>query len=211
MPAIDLLDDAVGIGGPDEGFRFSVVLAEVAVDRGLQVNKRVEHTALQAPAGKRGEEGLDRIGPGAGSGREMKHPARMPVEPGAHLGVLVDGVIVDDCVNQFAGRHGGFDPVQETDEFLVAMARHALADDRAVKHIERGKQRGCAVADVIMCHGPSAPLFERQARLSAVERLDLRFLVDRQHQAMRRRVEIEPDHVAQFGGKARARWNRLPL
>ena len=84
MPSIDVLDDTVGIGGPDEGFGFSVVLAEVAVDRGLQVNKRVEHTAFQAPAGKRGEEGLDRIGPGAGSRREMKHPARMPVEPGAH-------------------------------------------------------------------------------------------------------------------------------
>ena len=39
MPSIDLLDDAVGIGGPDEGFGFAVVCAEVAVDRGLQVDQ----------------------------------------------------------------------------------------------------------------------------------------------------------------------------
>src|SRR5215831_5349523 len=32
-----------------------------------------------------------------------------------------------------AGRHRGLDSVQETDEFLVAVARHATADYRAVK------------------------------------------------------------------------------
>ena len=37
MPAIDLFDDAIGIGGPDEGFGFAVVLAKVAIDRGLQI------------------------------------------------------------------------------------------------------------------------------------------------------------------------------
>jgi hypothetical protein len=37
MRSIDLLDDAVGVGGPDEGFGFAVVLAEVSVDGGLQV------------------------------------------------------------------------------------------------------------------------------------------------------------------------------
>jgi hypothetical protein len=58
--------------------------------------------------------------------------------------MLVDGVVVEDRVDQLAGRHRGLDPVQETDEFLVAMARHALADDRAVEDIECREQRGCA-------------------------------------------------------------------
>jgi len=39
MPTIDLLDDAVGIGGPNKGFGFAVVLAEIAVDRGLQLDE----------------------------------------------------------------------------------------------------------------------------------------------------------------------------
>jgi hypothetical protein len=34
MPSIDLLDDAIGIGGPDKGFGFAVVFAEVSVDGG---------------------------------------------------------------------------------------------------------------------------------------------------------------------------------
>ena len=52
MPTIDLLDDAVGIGGPNKGFGFAVVLAEIAVDRGLQVDERAEDAALQSPAGE---------------------------------------------------------------------------------------------------------------------------------------------------------------
>jgi hypothetical protein len=57
----------------------------------------------------------------------MERPARVPGEPRAHLGVLVSGIVVEDGVNELAGRHGGLDAVEETDEFLVAMTRHALA------------------------------------------------------------------------------------
>jgi hypothetical protein len=42
MPTIELFDDAVGIGGPDERFGFAVVLAEIAIDCRLEVNERVE-------------------------------------------------------------------------------------------------------------------------------------------------------------------------
>src|ERR1700756_2614352 len=109
MPAIDLFDDAVGNGGPDEGCGFAVVFAEVSVDRGLQVDQRAKDAALQQPAGERGKEGLDRIGPGAGSGCEMKHPARMAGEPSAHFGMLVDGIVVEDRMDEFAGRHRGLE------------------------------------------------------------------------------------------------------
>ena len=75
MPSIEFLNDMVGISGPNKGFGFAVVLAEVAVDRGLQVDERAKDAALQSLAGERGKEGLDGIGPGAGGGCEMKHPA----------------------------------------------------------------------------------------------------------------------------------------
>ena len=38
----------------------------------------------------------------------------------------------------------------------------------------------------------------RQAGLGAVERLDLALLVDRQDDGVGRRIDIEPDHVAQL-------------
>ena len=62
MPTIDLLDDVVGIGGPNKGFGFAVVLAEIAVDRGLQIDQRAKDAALQSPAGEGSKEGLHRIG-----------------------------------------------------------------------------------------------------------------------------------------------------
>ena len=54
------------------------------------------------------------------------------------------------------------------------------------------------MALVVVGHGAEPPLLHRQAGLCAVERLDLALLVDREHDGVRRRVEIEPDHVAQL-------------
>ena len=77
---------------------------------------------LQAAAGERGEEGLDRVEPGARGRREVEGPARMAGEPGADLGVLVGGVVVEDHVDHLAGRHGGARRVEEADELLVPVA-----------------------------------------------------------------------------------------
>ena len=105
----------------------------------------------------------------------MKHAARMPDEPSAHFGMLVGGIVVEDRMDQLADRHSGLDAVEKTDELPMAMARHALADYRVVEDIER------AVPDIIVGHRAGPALLHRQTRLGAVERLDLRLLVDRQY------------------------------
>ena len=141
-------------------------------------------------------------------GREVEGEARVPVEPGAHLGVLVGGVVVEDDVDGLARRNLGVDGVEEADELLVAMAGHVTADDGAVEHVERGEERGGAVALVVVGHGAEPSLLHRQAGLGAVERrrLDLALLVHRQHDGVRRRVDIEPDDVPELGDEVRDRW-----
>ena len=57
------------------------------------------------------------------------------------------------------GRGLAVDLVEEADEFLMPMARHALADDLAVEHVERGEQRRCAVPLVVMRIVPQRPFF----------------------------------------------------
>jgi hypothetical protein len=47
FPAPDLLDDGIGVGGPDEGFGIVVGLAQEAVDGGLQVGDAFEDAALK--------------------------------------------------------------------------------------------------------------------------------------------------------------------
>jgi hypothetical protein len=49
--------------------------------------------------------------------------ARVTIEPGAHLGVLVGGVVVEDEMDELAGRDLRLDGVEEADELLVAVAR----------------------------------------------------------------------------------------
>jgi hypothetical protein len=53
----------------------------------------------------------------------------------------------------------------------------------------------------VMRHGLAAPRLNRQPRLGAVERLDLAFFVERQHDRVSRRIDIEPNDVGELGGK----------
>jgi hypothetical protein len=92
-------------------------------------------------------------------GSEVKRPARVPGKPGTYFAMLVDGVVVEDGVDQLAGGHHRLDPVEETNELLVPMSGHTLADHRAVEDIERRKQGGCAVPDIIVGHCPGPTFF----------------------------------------------------
>jgi hypothetical protein len=112
--------------------------------------------------------------------------------------VLVRGVVVEDGVDLLPAGTARLDGVEEADELLVAVPLHVAADDGAVEHVQRGEQRGGAVPLVVVGHRAGAALLHRQAGLGAVERLDLALLVDREHDGVRRRVDIEPDHVAQL-------------
>jgi hypothetical protein len=85
---------------------------------------------------------------------------------------------------------------------MMAMVLHVVADDDAVKNVQSGgEQGGSAVAFLVVRHGAEAALLQRQVRLGAVDGLDLGLLVDRQARwHARRRIDMEPDYVAQFGG-----------
>ena len=63
------------------------------------------------------------------------------------------GIVVDDGVDDFSGRHGALDGLEEANELLgAAMPSHAASDHGSVEDIERGEQRGRAVALVVMGH-----------------------------------------------------------
>jgi hypothetical protein len=84
------------------------------------------------------------------------------------LGVLVGGVVVEDGVDDLAGRDLALNGVQEADELLVPVALHTSADDLAFQHVERGEQGGHTVTLVVVGHGPGPALLERQAGLGAI-------------------------------------------
>lgn len=83
----------------------------------------------------------------------------------------------------------------------MAVAGLTLGDDLAVLHIERGEQCGRAVAHIVVGDAFDVAQAHRQNRLCPLQRLNLAFLVDAEHQRFVRRVEVEPDDVAHFFDK----------
>ena len=108
-----------------------------------------------------GREALDGVEPGSGCRGEVEDKPPMLFEPCHDVGMFVGGVVVDDDMDRLFPGHSGLDDVQKPNELLMAMALHALADDFALKDIERREQRGDAMALVIMRHGTSAPFLHR--------------------------------------------------
>ena len=57
----------------------------------------------------------------------MEDKARVTLQQGPHPGVLVGGVIVEDHVDDLAGRNLGFDRIEKTNQLLMAVTLHAAA------------------------------------------------------------------------------------
>ena len=89
MPACCGSDDRIWIGLPFEGFRVDVVLGEVSIDGGLEVDDAEECAASQPSLGQRCEEALDGVEPGGAGRREVEGDARVAGEPGDDLRMLV--------------------------------------------------------------------------------------------------------------------------
>ena len=66
---------------------------------------------------------------------------------------------------------------EELQPLDVRVSRLALTHDFAVEEVERGEQRGRAVALVVVRHGGRAPLLQRQPGLRAIQRLHLALLI----------------------------------
>jgi len=155
----------------------------------------------EAPAGELGEEPLDGVEPGTGGGREVEGPAGMARKPFADLGVLVSGIIVDDHVDDLPDRDVAFEGVEEADEPLMPVALHVSAEHLAGQDVQRGEERGRAVALAVMGHGRAAALLDRQARLCAVKRLDLGLLVETEDDGMGGRCDVEPNNGVKLPGE----------
>src|SRR6516162_3154129 len=176
-------------------------LRNESVDGGLELDEGAEDAALEAAPRELGEEAFDGVEPGAGSWGEVEDEAGMAAEPGLDLRMVVGGVVVDDDVDDLARRHLRLDGVEEADELLMAVALHAAPDDLTFKHVESGEECGRAVADVIVRHGAEPPLLHRQAGLAAIEGLNLALLIDRQHDGVSWRIDVEADDLAELVGE----------
>src|SRR4051794_7077083 len=178
-PTSHLSDDAIRICGPDERLRTFVGLRQKTIYGRLEVDDPAKGASLQPLAGKLGEEALDRVQPGCRRRGEVKVKSRVPWEPSTNLGMLEGGVVMDNQMQVQVRRGSAIDLLEEANELLVPVSTHALADHSPIQHVERGEQGCRAVTLIVMGHRLAASRAQGEPRLSAIERLDLRLLVDR--------------------------------
>lgn len=116
---------------------------------------------------------------------------------------LVGGCVVEHEVHVEVHGHRCLDLVQERPEFCRAVTSLAGSDHRASLHVQRGEQVRGAMALIVVAPSLNLAGTHRQNRGSALDGLDLRFLVKTQHQGALRRVEGEPDHIAHLVDEGR--------
>jgi hypothetical protein len=141
---------------------------------------------------------FNQIQPGAGRRSEVQMKTRMPLDPGFHAGMFMRAIIIHDQMEIEFGRSFAVDFLKESDELLMPMTGHAVSDHLAVEHAQGGKQGGRSMADVIMRHCSTAAFLQGQTGLGSVKGLDLAFLIQAQNQGLVRRIQIQPDDIAQL-------------
>jgi len=178
------------------------VSVQIVFDSSDQCGHVAEGAATDTFVGNLAEPTFDQVQPGTRSRDKVEMESRMPPQPGFHTWMFVGAIIVYDEVQVEFGRGSAVDFLEETDKFLVPMARHTVADYLAVEHAEGCEEGGRAVAFIIVRPSPATALLHREARLGAVEGLDLTLLVHTQNQGLVRRIQIQTNDVAEFLDKA---------
>ncbi len=143
------------------------MIFDVLFDGQNQILNVAEASPTDAFVSDFSEPSLDQIHPRARNRDKVQMKSRVSPKPRFHPGVLVGAVIVHDQMQIELGSLG-IDLLEETDEFLMPLPLHSVANHLAVEHAQSGKQRGRAVAFVVMRHGCTPPLLQRKARLSSV-------------------------------------------
>ncbi len=109
----EFFEDGFGGSGPYEWPTVAVVGVDVAFDCVLQIVDGMEGSASDLAACDGGEEPLDGVEPRGRGRREMERPARMIGDPFEDVGLFVGGIVVVDGVDDFSGRDGALDGVEE--------------------------------------------------------------------------------------------------
>ena len=177
------------------------MLLQVVFDDGDQIRNTGKRTAANAFLREIAKPAFYQIQPRARGRNKVQMKPGVPSKPGHYAGMFVRSVIVDDQMQVELSGSLAVDPLQKPNELLVSMTWHTIADHAAVEQAQGCKQSRGAVAFVIVRHGATTALLQRQPRLSSIQGLNLRFLVDTQDQRLIGRIQIQADNVVQLFDK----------
>ena len=183
---------------PDERFRGTIMVAEVLRHRLNEPSDATKDSTANTPLRQVAEPAFDRGEPRTRRRDEVQVEAGMPSHPPAHGGVRVRGVIVQDQMQLERGRRLRIDLLEKLATLVVPMARQAVTDHVPIKQAQRRKQGGRAVALIIVRHGAAPTVLHREARLGAIQGLDLAFLIHAEDEGMLGRVQLQAYDILHF-------------
>src|SRR5215218_7084632 len=115
----------------------------------------------------------------------------------------MSAIVVENKMNVQRGGHFGIDLVEELAELKGTVTAMQLTDDFASLSVQGGKQRGGAIAPIIMSAAFCLTGTHGQNRLRAIQCLNLRFLVHTQNQGFFRWIKIKSHNIAHLLDKQR--------
>ena len=186
------------------GFGFSFQVVRIAQDGSFEGSDAEECASSDGLLGDPSEPALHEVEPRSAGRSQMEMEAWMLGEPLSDRRVLVGAVVVADQVDLFAPVLSVED-LEEGQELLMRVLTEAALGDLAGGDLQSRKETGGSVPNVVVSHPCGKARAHRQDRLRAIQRLDLRLLVDAEHQRLLRRVQIEPDDVGHLSIEVRIR------
>src|SRR3990170_3469222 len=111
-------------------------MVQVPLDGGDQLPHVSEAAPTNTLVGEFSEPTFDQVQPRTRRRDEVKTEPGMALEPSFYAGMFVGPIVVHDEMQVEFGRRFGVDLLEETDELLVPMARHAVADHLPVEQTQ---------------------------------------------------------------------------
>jgi len=122
-------------------------------------------------------------------------------QPCPDSGVILRTVVIQNHVDSQAIGGFPFGLQQKLPEFEVPMPWVTRTDDLALQHVQRRKQASGPVAFGIMRHRPTTSFLHRHPRLSSIQGLYLRFLINSKNNSLVCGVEVYSYHIGQLFDK----------
>src|SRR3954465_1123917 len=206
----DAGEDVISAFAPEEWFRVFVVHGQIFANGLFQSQCAAMRTALDLFFSKQSEPALHLINPRGRGGSEVRMEPPMASKPRSHGGGFVCTVVIHDQMHLQSRRYVALHGAEKLQEFLGPVAPMQFTDDLAARYIERSKQGGGAVAQVVVRASLRQARSQRQDRFAAIERLNLTLLIHAQYHRFERWVQIQADDVAHLideqwiGGKLKS-------
>lgn len=152
-----------------------------AADSRSQVSHAAEGITIKRPSFQLRKPALHGVQPRGAGRREMQLETGMLLQPLPDGRSLVSRAVVQNYMQVQLGRGAAVNLPKELQKLFGPVSLGDAADDLAGQDVKGGIQASRTVTFVVMRPPLNLAGLERQHRLRAIQRLDLRFFINRQY------------------------------